>query len=33
MLGMPQRDITAEGSAARLRDCPEEHYTLTMEDA
>jgi UDPglucose--hexose-1-phosphate uridylyltransferase len=30
MLGMPQRDITAEGSAARLRDCSEEHYTLTM---
>ncbi len=26
MLGMPQRDITAEASAARLRDLPEQHY-------
>ena len=26
MLAMPQRDITAEGSAARLRDCSETHY-------
>jgi UDPglucose--hexose-1-phosphate uridylyltransferase len=30
MLGMPQRDITAEGSAASLRDCSEEHYTLSL---
>ena len=27
MLGMPQRDITAEGAAARLRAMPETHYT------
>ena len=26
MLGMPQRDITAEQSAQRLRDLPENHY-------
>ena len=26
MLGMPQRDITAETSASRLRECPETHY-------
>ncbi|MGI8991597.1 MAG: UDP-glucose--hexose-1-phosphate uridylyltransferase [Bryobacteraceae bacterium] len=26
MLGMPQRDITAESAAARLRDLPERHY-------
>ncbi|MDQ6705514.1 MAG: galactose-1-phosphate uridylyltransferase, partial [Acidobacteriota bacterium] len=26
MLGMPQRDITAESAAARLRDLPEKHY-------
>lgn len=26
LLGMPQRDITAEGAAARLRDLPEVHY-------
>ena len=26
MLGMPQRDITAEGAAARLRSLPETHY-------
>ncbi len=26
MLGMPQRDITAEGAAARLRSMPEVHY-------
>jgi UDPglucose--hexose-1-phosphate uridylyltransferase len=26
MLGMPQRDITAETAAARLRAMPEEHY-------
>ena len=32
MLGMPQRDITAEGSAASLRACPEEHYTITLGD-
>ncbi|OQY33389.1 MAG: galactose-1-phosphate uridylyltransferase [Spirochaetaceae bacterium 4572_59] len=30
MLGMPQRDITAEGSAASLRQCSEEHYTITL---
>jgi len=30
MLGMPQRDITAEGSALSLRNCSEEHYTLTL---
>lgn len=28
MLGMPQRDITPEAAAARLRDLPEIHYTL-----
>jgi UDPglucose--hexose-1-phosphate uridylyltransferase len=27
MLGMPQRDITAEQAAQRLRECPEQHYT------
>ncbi len=27
MLGMPQRDITPEAAAARLRDLPETHYT------
>ena len=26
MLGMPQRDITAEGAAERLRECSEEHF-------
>jgi UDPglucose--hexose-1-phosphate uridylyltransferase len=26
MLGMPQRDITAEDAAQRLRDCSEEHF-------
>jgi UDPglucose--hexose-1-phosphate uridylyltransferase len=26
MLGMPQRDITPEGAAQRLRDCSEEHF-------
>ncbi|MGA3082984.1 MAG: UDP-glucose--hexose-1-phosphate uridylyltransferase [Terracidiphilus sp.] len=26
MLGMPQRDITPEEAAARLRDCSEEHF-------
>jgi hypothetical protein len=26
MLGMPQRDITAESAAARLRAMPEIHY-------
>jgi len=26
MLGMPQRDITAESAAGRLRDCSEEHF-------
>jgi UDPglucose--hexose-1-phosphate uridylyltransferase len=26
MLGMPQRDITAESAADRLRACPEEHF-------
>jgi UDPglucose--hexose-1-phosphate uridylyltransferase len=26
MLGMPQRDITPEAAAQRLRDCPEEHF-------
>jgi len=26
MLGMPQRDITAESAAARLREMPERHY-------
>jgi UDPglucose--hexose-1-phosphate uridylyltransferase len=26
MLGMPQRDITPEAVAQRLRDCPEEHF-------
>jgi len=26
MLGMPQRDITAEGAALRLRECSEEHF-------
>ena len=26
MLGMPQRDITPEGAAERLRDCSEEHF-------
>ena len=31
LLGMPQRDITAEGSAQSLRNCPEEHYTKTLE--
>ncbi len=29
MLAMPQRDITAEQSAARLRECPETHYSLS----
>ncbi len=33
MLGMPQRDITAEGSAQSLRNCPEEHYTTTLENS
>ncbi|MBD3393803.1 MAG: UDP-glucose--hexose-1-phosphate uridylyltransferase [Chitinivibrionales bacterium] len=28
MMAMPQRDITAEQAAQRLRDCPEKHYTL-----
>ncbi|KAF0104455.1 MAG: UDPglucose--hexose-1-phosphate uridylyltransferase [Chloroflexi bacterium] len=28
MLGMPQRDITPESAAARLRNLPEIHYTL-----
>lgn len=28
MLGMPQRDITPETAAQRLRDLPEVHYTL-----
>ena len=28
MLGMPQRDITPEAAAQRLRECPEEHYWL-----
>ena len=32
MMGMPQRDITAEGSAASLRGCSEEHYTVTLGD-
>ena len=27
MLGMPQRDITPETAAARLRELPEIHYT------
>ena len=27
MLAQPQRDITAEQSAQRLRDCSEEHYS------
>jgi UDPglucose--hexose-1-phosphate uridylyltransferase len=26
MLGMPQRDITPEGAAQRLRDCSEKHF-------
>jgi galactose-1-phosphate uridylyltransferase len=26
MLGMPQRDITPEDAAQRLRDCTEEHF-------
>ena len=26
MLGMPQRDITPEGAAQRLRDCSEQHF-------
>jgi UDPglucose--hexose-1-phosphate uridylyltransferase len=26
MLGMPQRDITPEDAAQRLRDCSEEHF-------
>jgi UDPglucose--hexose-1-phosphate uridylyltransferase len=26
MLGMPQRDITAEDAAARLRAAPEQHF-------
>jgi galactose-1-phosphate uridylyltransferase len=26
MLGMPQRDITPEDAAARLRDASEEHF-------
>jgi UDPglucose--hexose-1-phosphate uridylyltransferase len=26
MLAMPQRDITAEGAATRLRELPEQHY-------
>jgi UDPglucose--hexose-1-phosphate uridylyltransferase len=26
MLGMPQRDITPESAAQRLRGMPEEHY-------
>ncbi|MDC7239788.1 MAG: UDP-glucose--hexose-1-phosphate uridylyltransferase [Spirochaetales bacterium] len=30
MMGMPQRDITAEGAALSLRNCSEEHYTLTL---
>jgi len=30
MLGDPQRDITAEGSAARLRELPEVHYKKAM---
>lgn len=28
MLAMPQRDITAEGSAQRLRELPEAHYSV-----
>ncbi|MBN1411495.1 MAG: UDP-glucose--hexose-1-phosphate uridylyltransferase [Spirochaetales bacterium] len=28
LLAMPQRDMTAEQSAERLRDCPETHYTV-----
>jgi len=28
MLGMPQRDITPEAAAKRLRACPEEHFWL-----
>ncbi len=28
MLGTPQRDITAESAAERLRECPTKHYTL-----
>jgi UDPglucose--hexose-1-phosphate uridylyltransferase len=30
MLGMPQRDITAETSAQRLRECAEVHYTQAV---
>jgi UDPglucose--hexose-1-phosphate uridylyltransferase len=32
MLGMPQRDITAEQAAERLRQMSEVHYT-TMADS
>jgi UDPglucose--hexose-1-phosphate uridylyltransferase len=28
MLGMPQRDITPEDAAQRLRSCPEEHFCV-----
>ena len=28
MMGMPQRDITPEGAAERLRELPELHFTL-----
>jgi UDPglucose--hexose-1-phosphate uridylyltransferase len=31
MLGEPQRDITAEQAAARLRELSEVHYRLTEE--
>jgi UDPglucose--hexose-1-phosphate uridylyltransferase len=31
MLGEPQRDITAESAADRLRSLPEEHYTSEDE--
>jgi len=32
MLGTPQRDLTAEASAARLRALPERHYRLAAPD-
>jgi len=33
MLGMPQRDITPESAAERLRACPEEHFWPRSETA
>lgn len=33
MMGMPQRDITAEGSAKKLRELPSIHYMETLQQA